>query len=140
GALLECLLAVRDVPFRVYGAGAPERRRNVELLPFDEARFLDDLGSARAVVANGGFSALSEAIYLRKPVLSIPVWHQGEQQLNAAWLAHLGLGARSRSLTPEVLRRFLASSEFHTPARDPRLETGSRDFLREVKNAIAEVA
>jgi uncharacterized protein (TIGR00661 family) len=72
-ALLQSLAQVREVPFRVYGAGKPERRGHIELLAFDEGRFLEDLASARAVVSNGGFSALSEAIYLGKPVLSIPV-------------------------------------------------------------------
>jgi uncharacterized protein (TIGR00661 family) len=140
GALLETLQSVPDVPFRVYGAGAPGQQRNVELLPFDETTFLEDLSSARAVVSNGGFSALSEAIYLKKPVLSIPVAHQGEQQLNAAWLSRLGLGMRGDKLTKEVLRGFLEHCEGATPTHDPRLTTGTHDFTRELTRTLAEVA
>ena len=62
-------------------------RGNVELRDFDETRFAADLRSARAVIANGGFTTLAEAIRLGKPVLSIPVRHQGEQELNAAYAA-----------------------------------------------------
>jgi uncharacterized protein (TIGR00661 family) len=139
-ALLDSLAQVRDVPFRVYGAGAPAKRGNIELLHFDEAGFLEDLASARAVVSNGGFSALSEAIYLGKPVLSIPVENQGEQQLNAAWLSRLGLGMHGASLTPQLLREFLSRSTAAAPTRDPRLRSGTRDFVREVTQALAEVA
>jgi uncharacterized protein (TIGR00661 family) len=139
-ALLETLHSLPEVPFRVYGAGAPLQRRNEELLPFDEATFLADLASARAVVSNGGFSALSEAIYLSKPVLSIPVAHQGEQQLNAAWLSRLGLGMRGNRLTKELLRGFLQHRRAAAPPRDPRLTTGTRDFTRALTRALAEVA
>jgi uncharacterized protein (TIGR00661 family) len=139
-ALLEALHSAPDVLFRVYGAGAPSHRRNVELLPFDEARFSEDLASARALVSNGGFSAISEAIYLGKPVLSIPVAHQGEQQLNAAWLSRLGLGMRGNELTKELLREFLEHCSGERPPRDPRLTTGTHDFTRELTRALAEVA
>jgi uncharacterized protein (TIGR00661 family) len=137
--LLECLAAVRDVPFRVYGAGAPQKLRNVELLAFDPARFLEDLASSRALVANGGFSALSEAVYLGKPVLSVPVAHQGEQELNAAWLEYLGLGLRGRRATPELLRRLLAERA-EAPPRDARLDTGTRDFTSQLLQSMEEAA
>jgi uncharacterized protein (TIGR00661 family) len=139
-ALLETLRAVRDVPFRVYGAGPARHVGNVQLLPFDEAGFLADLASARAVVSNGGFSALSEAIYLNKPVLSIPVAHQGEQQLNAAWLSRLGLGMRGDKLTPRLMRDFLRRADEPLQPRDPRLATGTQDFTRELTRTLAEVA
>ena len=139
-ALLDTLRAVPGVQFRVYGAGTPQKLGNVELLSFDETGFLNDLASARAVVSNGGFSALSEAIYLDKPVLSIPVAHQGEQQLNAAWLAHLGLGMRGTKLTPALLQDFLEHCKAPRPARDPRLTTGTKDFTNELTRALAEVA
>ena len=139
-ALLEALRAVPNVPFRVYGAGEPRQLGNIELVRFDEAAFLADLASARAVVCNGGFSALSEAIYLNKPVLSIPVAHQGEQQLNAAWLERLGLGMRGAKLTPELLRDFLQRATEPRAKRDPRLSTGTRDFTRELTRTLAEVA
>ena len=41
--------------------------------PFSEAGFIADLSSARAVIAGGGFTLLGEAVYLQKPILSVPV-------------------------------------------------------------------
>jgi uncharacterized protein (TIGR00661 family) len=137
-ALLDCLRAVSGVPFRAYGAGTARRLGNVELKTFDEHGFLTDLASARAVVCNGGFSAISEALYLGKPVLSIPLSHQGEQQLNAAWLARLGLGLHGRRLSPELLRSLLAL-EPSSSSLDPRLRSGTRDFVSGVHRALREV-
>jgi uncharacterized protein (TIGR00661 family) len=102
--VLAALAQTRELPFRVYGLGARPAAGNVTFHAFDEARFLADLASARAVVANGGYMTLSEALVLGKPVLSSPLRHHGEQELNAAWLAHLGLGLARRRIAPADLR------------------------------------
>jgi len=139
-ALLETLRSQPGVEFRVYGAGGVGKGGNLELKSFDERGFLGDLASARAVISNGGFSAISEALYLGKPVLSIPLLHQGEQQLNAAWLARLGLGMRGARLSPELLREFLTRFCDAPQKRDPRLRTGTRDFVGALHRALREVA
>jgi uncharacterized protein (TIGR00661 family) len=138
--LVAALRAVDEVPFHVYGHGVPGRTRNVELRHFDEAGFSSDLASARAVIANGGFTAISEALYLGKPVLSIPLAGQAEQQLNAAWLAELRLGMRSERVDGGKIRRFLDMlPELQGPG-DARLRTGTRDTLAAVDRVLAEVA
>ena len=55
--------------------------------------FFADLVSARAVVANSGFSLVTEALHLGKPYLAVPVSHQFEQIFNAYWLEKSGYGA-----------------------------------------------
>ena len=80
---------------------------NLTYRPFSEAGFIDDLRTARAVVAGGGFTLLSEAIYLRKPILSIPVAGQFEQELNALYLEDLGYGAYASSATDSAISVFL---------------------------------
>jgi uncharacterized protein (TIGR00661 family) len=139
-ALLNALCSLRNVPFRVYGASICNVSPNVELRQFHEERFLKDLASARAVIANGGFTTLSEALYLGKPVLSIPIAHQWEQVLNAAWLERLGLGMRAQRPTAQVIHGFLErTSQFNRP-RDQRLRTGTSDALKQLDRALAEVA
>lgn len=93
--------------FRVYGMGREGQEGNVTLCGFSETGFLDDLRTARAAVAGGGFSLLSEAVSLRVPLLSIPVAHQYEQELNARYLEQLGYGAWARKLEREPLLAFL---------------------------------
>ncbi|NOU34972.1 MAG: UDP-glucuronosyltransferase [Polyangiaceae bacterium] len=105
--LEDALRDTKEISFRVYGLGARPPQRNVEYRAFDEERFVEDLASARAVVTNGGFMTLAEATVLGKPILSCPIRHQGEQELNAAWLEHLGLGLRCRRVAPADVRRLV---------------------------------
>src|SRR3954451_3411779 len=93
--------------FRVYGMGREGQEGNVTLCGFSEAGFLDDLRTARAAGAGGGFSLLSEAVSLKVPLLSVPVAHQYEQELNARYLEKLGYGAWARKLELEPLLHFL---------------------------------
>jgi len=77
---------------------------------------------------------LAEATVLGKPVLSCPIRHQGEQELNAAWLAHLGLGLRTRRIEASDVRRVL---DF-VPRRSVRAATG--EALASIDRTLAEVA
>ncbi len=101
------LLAKLPFDFRVYGMGRTERVGRVELKPFSQQGFVDDLRTARAVIAGGGFSLMGEAVHLRVPMLCVPLEGQWEQQLNARWLAKLGYGAWAPRLTAPVVRDFL---------------------------------
>ncbi len=98
-------------PFRVYGMRrdltADVVEGNVTLRPFDEQTFIADLASSRAVIANGGFTLLSEAVYLHKPVLSIPVRAQIEQVMNGFYIEQLGYGYTSDELDLATLSHFL---------------------------------
>ncbi|NVB82597.1 MAG: UDP-glucuronosyltransferase [Kofleriaceae bacterium] len=109
--LVAPLYAIPEQRFVVYGCGDGGTTANVTLRPFDEARFLADLASARAVILNGGYTLMSEALFLGKPVLSVPLRRHGEQQLNAAYLAALGLGRSAPYLDDLVIRDFLATCE-----------------------------
>jgi uncharacterized protein (TIGR00661 family) len=135
--LLPALLAVPNARFRVYGLGREETIGNVELRGFDETRFVVDLASARAVVANGGYTTLSEAVVLGKPVLSIPVRGQSEQELNAAWLEVLGLGTRAERIDPHALRAFVDRLDDY---RGGRVLSGTRDATTALDRALAEAA
>ena len=105
--LVAPLFAIPEQRFIVYGCGEGGTIANVTLRPFDERRFLADLASSRAVICNGGYTLMSEALHLGKPVLSIPLRRHGEQQLNAAYLAALGLGCAAPALDDLTIRAFL---------------------------------
>ena len=75
--------------------------------PFSEKQFVEDLRTAKAVIANGGFTLLSEAVYLHKPLLSSPVRKQFEQILNARYVENEGYGLCAEELTRERIGEFL---------------------------------
>lgn len=93
--------------FRVYGLGRDSREGNVTLCTFNERRFIDDLRTAAAVIAGGGFSLMCEAVHLHVPMLSCPVEGQYEQELNARYLHELGYGRFTRHLDEETIGDFL---------------------------------
>jgi uncharacterized protein (TIGR00661 family) len=138
--LLPALSATPGVRFIVYGFGRDSTIGNVSLRAFDEARFVEDLASCRAVIANGGFTTLSEAIVLGKPVLSIPVRRQPEQELNAAWLQALGLGMRARRIDAPTIQNFLSRFDRHRVPRDARIHRGTADAKSALLRAIQEAA
>jgi uncharacterized protein (TIGR00661 family) len=106
------ILKATGVPCRIYGLRRDLTEdvvdENLVYRPFSEARFIDDLRTARAVVAGGGFTVLSEAVYLRKPILSQPVEKQFEQVLNALYIEKLGYGMSAPALTADAVGTFLA--------------------------------
>ena len=129
---------------RIYGMrrGIQEEQveGNLRYRPFDEAGFIADLASARAVICGGGFTVLGEAVYLRKPTLSVPVRGQLEQILNARWLDHLGYGRYAESLQdPAVAHRFLEA----IPACEEKLagyqQDGNERLYEAVDSLISQV-
>jgi len=69
--------------------------------------FLADLASCQAIIANSGFSLVSEALHLAKPYLACPVERQFEQIFNAYYLQKFGYGAYWEQLTRECVESFL---------------------------------
>jgi len=138
--LVPALQAVPRVRFVLYGMGRAAHLGNVELRAFDEARFVADLASARAVIANGGFTTLSEAIYFGKPVLSVPLRRQPEQELNAAWLERLGLGMRAARIDGETVARFVDRLGAYRKVEDSRIRRGTADAKAALDRAIEAAA
>jgi uncharacterized protein (TIGR00661 family) len=109
---LPALLARCGRECRIYGLRrelkADVVEGNLRFRPFSERTFVEDLRTARAVIANGGFTTLSEAVYLHKPLLASPVRKQFEQVLNARVLESEGYGlAVDGELGAERLGQFL---------------------------------
>jgi uncharacterized protein (TIGR00661 family) len=105
--LINILQELKNEKFYVYGFNKSEDHGNVLLKPFSEEGFIADLASAKAVIANGGFSLISECVYLHKPVCSIPIQNQFEQFANASYIEKLGYGRHFNEFHPDSLKAFL---------------------------------
>lgn len=136
--LLSSLRSLRRHRFVVYGAGREGRDGHVTYRAFDRARFADELASARAVITHGGHTAISEALYLEKPVISVPLRGQGEQLLNAEHLERTGHGRRIDRPTPRSLERALDALE--RQARPPRVEPGNEALFAQVDRLLDDRA
>ena len=138
------ILKRSGLPCRIYGLRRDlqedARDRNLLYRPFSEQGFIDDLRTARAVVANGGFTLMSEAVYLHKPMLALPVGGQFEQVLNARYLEREGYGLYAPELTDEALDRFLTM----VPGCEQKLagyhQDGNRELLGKLDELLEQVA
>jgi uncharacterized protein (TIGR00661 family) len=124
--------ALRDsgVPCRLYGMRRSIKEDQVEgnlcFRPFSEDAFIEDLATARAVVAGGGFTLMSECVYLHKPLLAMPIGGQFEQTLNALYLEREGYGKYARALDGATLSAFLDA----VPSYESNLARYSQDGNR----------
>jgi len=130
---LMAALKKSGLPCRIYGVRrgikSDETEGNLTFRPFSEAGFIDDLRTARAVVAGGGFTLMSEAVYLHKPLLSLPVQGQFEQTLNALYLEQLGFGRHATVLDSATLDAFLADVPRCAEALKAYSQDGNRLML-----------
>ncbi len=110
-ALVPMLQRMTDYEFRVYGMGREGQEGNVTLRPFSEQTFIEDLSTAKAVIAGGGFSLMGEAVHLHVPMLSVPIKGQFEQILNGRYLQKLGYGLHAEELDDELVASFLSRHE-----------------------------
>lgn len=69
----------------------PRTHKNVCLQPIDGEKFIKSMASSSGVLCGGGFETPSEALYLGKKLLVIPMKSQYEQHLNAAALHQMGI-------------------------------------------------
>jgi uncharacterized protein (TIGR00661 family) len=114
------LTTLKKLPYRfkAYGTGRSGQDGNVHCMPFAEQGFVDDLRTARCVVAGGGYSLMGEAVHLHVPMLSIPIGGQYEQELNARYLQKLGYGRAGDAVDAEVIDDFVK----HAPSMQQALE------------------
>lgn len=113
---------------------------NLRFRPFSEAGFIDDLRTARGVIASGGFTLMGEAVYLRRPMLAVPLGKQFEQLLNARYLQAEGYGLGVEELTAQRLDEFLQRlPEFERKLAGYR-QDGNVDLLAKLDAVLADAA
>lgn len=121
--------------FFVYGLNQDFTDGNIVFKPFSETGFISDLAGAKAVIANGGFSFISEAVYLKKPVCSLPIPGQFEQWMNAAYIEKLRYGRHFDELNADCLKAFL----FDLPEFENRLSSYSQDGNKALFEALDQM-
>jgi UDP:flavonoid glycosyltransferase YjiC (YdhE family) len=126
-----------DLPFHVDVVGRTGESRGNVLYHGRQMNNINLLAGADALVVNGGYSAVSEAFALRKPVFVVPVPGHAEQFVNAHLASDLGLGFVATE--QDVLGRLL---EMHRQDRWPDLKPMPARFetngAREAAEAILQ--
>jgi uncharacterized protein (TIGR00661 family) len=134
-ALAKLLASVR-CRFIAYGFGRDGQDGNVLYKKPSLDGFFADLISARAIVANSGFSLVTEALHLGKPYLAVPVSHQFEQIFNAYWLEKSGYGAYWEELHKERVESFLYNLPHYREALAQYPRQGNKALLDKLDTLI----
>jgi len=129
---------------RVYGLRrdlkADVREGNVIYRPFSEGGFIDDLRTARGVIASAGFTLMGEAVYLRRPMLAVPVRKQFEQVLNARYLEAEGYGLGAEAISGARLGEFIERLPEFERALAGYSQDGNRDLLGALEAGLVAAA
>ena len=132
GKLVRKLKSLKDEKFIIYGFNKNEQDGNLTYKKFNEDEFYDDLASSKAVICNGGFTFISEAISLKKPIYSVPARGNFEQTLNGFYVQKLGYGEYHEIMDEPQVKNFLK----HIPKYKKRLEkvkkTNNDGIVREL--------
>lgn len=137
--LIPALNEVPKIPFIVYGFNKSETHANVTLKKFSEDGFIGDLASAKGVISNGGFSLLSEAVYLKKPVCSVPINGQFEQYVNAAYIEQCGYGRHLTDFTADGIKAFLFDIDTFRDTVSHYQQDGNKETFKKLDEIIARV-
>jgi uncharacterized protein (TIGR00661 family) len=133
--LIELLKKI-DERFFIYGS---EYNRNKGNLVFKkEESFLKDLAECKAIISTAGFTLISEAIYLKKPIFTVPLIGQYEQFFNARTVKEKGFGDFSEKPSAEDINYFISGLE--KSRKNLLLNRFNADTtLKIIENSIIEV-
>ncbi|MEK6920643.1 MAG: glycosyltransferase family protein, partial [Nanoarchaeota archaeon] len=99
--------------FIMYGFNKETKEANLTFKKFNTEEYLEDLATADAVIINGGFTVLSEALFLQKPIFSIPIKRQFEQIINGHYINVLQYGMAVKDINEQNFTKFLERKELY---------------------------
>jgi len=135
-ALAKLLGTVR-ARFIAYGFGREGTQGSVTFKKPSLDGFFHDLVTARAIIANSGFSLVTEALHLGKPYLAVPVSHQFEQIFNAYWLQQSGYGTWWDQLNRERIDSFLFNLPHYREALGDYPRQGNHALFAKLDSLVA---
>lgn len=91
--ILKHLSKFPDIKWEVFSKHTTKKyeEKNIHIFPINADAFLKSMASSAGVLCNAGFGTTSEALFLRKKLLVIPMKKQYEQHCNAAMLKSMGV-------------------------------------------------
>ncbi|MCZ3366900.1 MJ1255/VC2487 family glycosyltransferase [Methanobacterium veterum] len=133
--LISTLKSINE-EFVIYGFNMEKEDGNLHFRKFNENQFFKDFESCKAVVSNGGFTLISESMYLKKPIFCIPVKKQPEQTVNAMYIEKLGYGEFHELLTKENFENFLDKLDVYRESLSSFKHDRNQEIFQALNDAI----
>lgn len=91
--IIKKLKKIDHVEWQVFSKHSNKKYKvhNISINPINSDLFLKSMASAEGIFTNAGFGTTSEALFLKKKLLVIPMKKQYEQHCNAAMLEEMGV-------------------------------------------------
>jgi uncharacterized protein (TIGR00661 family) len=124
--------------FIVYGFEKESIEKNVTFRKTNNDQFFKDFKNCKACIANGGFTFISEAISLHKPIFSIPISGTFEQALNAMQLEKLGYGMLCEVANKRALKKFIKNNEIYYGNLKKYHKENNNKTVKIIENIIKE--
>jgi uncharacterized protein (TIGR00661 family) len=127
-----------DEEIVAYGFKDKKDTKNIKFKKPSTDGFLKDLAECKAVITGGGYSLMSEALYLNKPIYSIPIKGQFEQMINGYYLEKLNYGLYDLNPNKKRLMQFFDGLDFFRKniKHSRKKFTGNKYIFKELKEIV----
>ncbi len=90
--IIDVLSRFKTTHWEVFSKRAKEERQigNILIRPVSNEDFIESFRTSRGIICNSGFQTITEALFMGKKILSIPMKAQYEQQCIAEALTNIG--------------------------------------------------
>ncbi len=122
--------------FIVYGFNQNKKLKNITFKKASQKGFLKDLANCQGIIANAGFTLITEALYLKKSYLALPVKGQFEQIYNAYMLESLGYGKYWDKLNKERIESFLFNIDLYRKNLNKYKKENNSKIFRKIDELI----
>lgn len=110
--------------------------KNLTFYKLNGRRFLEGMAKAKAVMTTGGFETACEALFLKKPVLVVPVCRHYDQIINAHDLeSNARLGVAAKGFDRASIER-ASSRDFDYNGYIEWAKTAKMRFLTEIESLL----
>lgn len=135
--LIETLKSIK-YKFVVYGFDKEKVEDNITFRKTNTDIFYKDFSECSGCIANGGFTFISEAISLHKPVFSIPIKGQFEQILNALQVKRLGYGTMADEASKNSIIKFIKDlDKYHNNLKEYTISDNG-EVIKRINEIIIE--
>jgi uncharacterized protein (TIGR00661 family) len=136
--MIPTLKKIKDQKFVIFGYNVSKVDGNLEFRTAKPNLF-KEIAESKAIITNGGHTLITEAIYFKKPIYSVPIKHQFEQLTNANYLDKLGYGVYSKKIDPISLRKFIKNIPYYKKKLEKHKYQNQKYFLKRLDEKITEL-
>ena len=136
--MVPTLKKLKDQKFVIFGYNVDKIDGNLEYRK-TKPNLYKEIAECKAVITNGGHTLITEAIYFKKPIYSIPIKHQFEQLTNAHYLDLLEYGESHKKIEVSTLKSFIKNIPYYKEKLSKHKYKNEKPFLKRVDEKIKEL-